>query len=358
MSESDGSDWRERQQLGELIKEVCFTTGVVNPRKYDKPIILAAKSLHPQFGRSHADLWFTAFRRSASEYVLQEDQDAVGENSRRHCGRPQAFSPFDQPASASPPRAQLSPLPYNPTHSQASRHQQVSTMMNIIASGAQPFYIPLFRFDSLTILALAQLKKRYTTNKERCTTTFTHSDTMKQPFEISLPHLISCWTDDKHNNRAHVLVAMPSGTRPADIISTQVAKGGSSLDIVWKWPDEMFDAHRLFSHSRFKGVIDSSHPKYIALQQAMHKQMGSAEKVTAKLAIELPRSGFELTPESISGHADIIYIDVPGSVVGPDGVHVPDSSNTKNTILFLYDLVVKNKNSFRRAAYKDDVEVD
>lgn len=181
---------------------------------------------------------------------------------------------------------------------------------------------------------------------------------MKQPFEISLPHLISCWTDEKHNERAHVLVAMPSGTRPADVISTQVTCGGASLDIVWKWPDEMFHAHRLFSHGRFKNVIGSGHPKFIALQQAMDKRKGSDEKVTAKLAIELPRSGFELTHESISGHNSITYIDVPGYVTGPDGVQVPDSSNTKNTILFVYDLVVKNSNSSRRAAYKDDLAVD
>lgn len=176
-------------------------------------------------------------------------------------------------------------------------------------------------------------------------------------FEIRLPNLISCWQDELLNDRAHVLVAMPSGTRPEDVISTEVKENGSSLEIVWKWPNEMFDAQRIFSHSRFGNAINSAHPKYIALQQAMHDMKGPREKVTAKLTITLPRSGFALTDPSVSGHKEIMYIDVPHFIPGPNGEKVPDSSNTKNTILFLYDLVVKsNKNP--RPLYADNFAVD
>lgn len=171
----------------------------------------------------------------------------------------------------------------------------------------------------------------------------------KQPFEIRLPHLISTWTDKNHNERAHVVIAMPSGTRAEDVVSLQVSNGGTSLDIVWNWPSEMTkfeDPMRIFTHGRFKS-ISSNHPKYIALGSQMKKMRGGNEWVTAKLSIKLPRSDFELTDPSISGHDAVTYIDLP---------HANDSTNTKNTFLFMYDLVVKNKSV--RPVYNDDVEVD
>lgn len=121
-------DWRERQYLGELIKAVCFNPGTIDPRSYDKSVIIAAKSIHQHFGQIHEDLWFTAFRRSASEYILHEDLDAVGKNRRRHCRQPQALSPIAQLELSPIAQPKLSPPPSHPPHSQVSHHHRVSIM--------------------------------------------------------------------------------------------------------------------------------------------------------------------------------------------------------------------------------------
>lgn len=77
-------DWRNRAHIVKLIKEICFDSGVIDPRnQFNKSKILAARSEHPHFDIEE-NLWYLLFRRAASEYNLQEDQDAVGANSRHH----------------------------------------------------------------------------------------------------------------------------------------------------------------------------------------------------------------------------------------------------------------------------------
>lgn len=84
MTESSSRDWRDTANLGALVKEVCFDSGAINPSKYDKSKVIAARASHPRFGGIDEGRWLSLFRRAASEYIFQKDQDAVGESSRHH----------------------------------------------------------------------------------------------------------------------------------------------------------------------------------------------------------------------------------------------------------------------------------
>lgn len=60
------------------------------------------------------------------------------------------------------------------------------------------------------------------------------------PSKLFVPSVTSRWMDDESNDRAHVLVALPSGVKKKDIVQHELLNNGSVLVVVLNWPAEMF----------------------------------------------------------------------------------------------------------------------
>jgi hypothetical protein len=123
------------------------------------------------------------------------------------------------------------------------------------------------------------------------------------PFVPRIPALILTWANKYQNSRAHVLIAMPSGTKPGDLLNLTITKmdGVSVLHVKWKWPATMLDPTRMFGHSHFNGQLRMSHPKVIALVK--NNIWGSHESRTSNMTIKLPPGeDYQFTPTLISGH--------------------------------------------------------
>ena len=72
------SSWTEQQRLGDLFDQgVVYEQNFLNPNDWDKQRIAAPKKSISIFSAIDNDLFFTVFRRSASEYLLAKDLDAV-----------------------------------------------------------------------------------------------------------------------------------------------------------------------------------------------------------------------------------------------------------------------------------------
>jgi hypothetical protein len=134
------------------------------------------------------------------------------------------------------------------------------------------------------------------------------------PFVLCLPTIVSIWTDEYQNNRAHVLLAMPSGTQPGDLLPSIITKvdGVSILHTKWKWPTIMLDPSRMFGHSRFQGHLGVSHPKVVALVWTTDHVCGSKEFYTSSMTIKLPsQEDYQFTPPNISRHDSTNLIVFP-----------------------------------------------
>jgi hypothetical protein len=81
------TDWTDRQRLGDLIKTTVFNQRLLDPKDYNKESIIALKQSVNQFLAVDNSLFFTAFRRSASEYILSKDLDAVESRRTIHEGQ-------------------------------------------------------------------------------------------------------------------------------------------------------------------------------------------------------------------------------------------------------------------------------
>jgi hypothetical protein len=64
------TDWTDRQGLGDLIKTTVFDQRLLDPKDYDKESIITLKQSINQCLAVNNSLFFMAFRRSASEYIL------------------------------------------------------------------------------------------------------------------------------------------------------------------------------------------------------------------------------------------------------------------------------------------------
>ena len=76
--------WCYRRDLGKVIKTTLFDTEKINPRSYDKSLVVEAKHNHIQFSQLDNEEWFAAFRRAASECILEEDLDEVEKRHNRY----------------------------------------------------------------------------------------------------------------------------------------------------------------------------------------------------------------------------------------------------------------------------------
>jgi len=179
------------------------------------------------------------------------------------------------------------------------------------------------------------------------------------PFVLRLPTIVSTWTDEYQNSRAHVLLAMPSGTQPSDLLPSIITKvdGVSVLHIKWKWPTIILDPSRMFGHSRFQGHLGVSHPKVVALVQTTDHVRGSNEFCTSSMKIKLPsQEDYQFTPPNISRHdsTNLIVFPPPDERTGFIDPHA--------TIFLLFDLMGKNsedgKKYSTKASFEDDTELD
>ena len=300
MAQHPQGSWPHREILGTEIKRIVFAQGLVDPKQYTKQRIIEVKALIPQFSALDSDLFLIAFRRAASEVILSNGLEAVESRHSR----------------AAPPPVAVCATP-----------NKVTT----------------------------PVKKKVPPSKSEV-----HPSIMAaSPFVLRLPTIVSTWTDEYQNSRAHVLLAMPSGTQPSDLLPSIITKvdGVSVLHIKWKWPTIILDPSRLFGHSRFQGHLGVSHPKVVALVQTTDHVRGSNEFCTSSMKIKLPsQEDYQFTPPNISRHdsTNLIVFPHPDERTGFIDPHA--------TIFLLFDLMGKNsedgKKYSTKASFEDDTELD
>jgi hypothetical protein len=211
--------WTDQKRLGDLIKSVVFEQKLLDPKDYDKQRIIALKKSVSIFSAVDDDHFFTAFRQSASEYLLLKDLDAVELR--------QANQASSTPA---PPQTYQAATPAAPPQ----------TANQVSSAPAPPKIVPSHR---------KQVDK---------------PNTMPSSSVHARLHVVLSWVDEKKNDRVHVVISMPSGThllKKAEVVSTN---SGSHLSAFWHWPQIMLDPVKMFAHSCFKGSIQANHPKVIA----------------------------------------------------------------------------------------------
>jgi hypothetical protein len=178
------------------------------------------------------------------------------------------------------------------------------------------------------------------------------------PFVLHLPDIVSTWTDEYQNSHAHVLLAMPSGTQPDDLLLSIIMKvdGVSVLHMKWKWPTIILNPSRMFGHSHFQGHLGVSHPKVVALVQTTDNVWGSNKICLLSMTIKLPsQEDYQFTPPNISHHdSTTLIVFPPPNETGLIDPHV--------TIFLLFDLMGKNsedgKKYSTKASFEEDTELD
>jgi hypothetical protein len=302
--------WTDRKCLGDLIKSIVFDQKLLDPKDYDKQRIIALKKSVSIFSAVDEDLFFTAFRRSASEYLLLKDLDTV-ELRRAN---------------------QASSTPAPPQTNQVSTPAAPPQTANQVPSAPAP---PKIR---------KQVDK---------------PNTMPSSSVHALLHVVSSWVDKKQSDRVHVVISMPSGThllKKAEVVSTD---SGSHLSVLWHWPQIMLDPVKMFAHSRFHGTIQANHPKVIAfvgetdkIRAAANKVAGNNGRPTSQMIIKFPPGEYQYIPEKISGHPSVNLFSYSTDNIG--------SAHT--TIFCLFDLMLKkldDESSFSmKAVLVDDNECD
>jgi hypothetical protein len=302
------TSWTDQHRLGDLIKSVVFEQNLIDPKDCNKQRIAALKKSVSIFSAVDNDLFFTVFRRAASENLLAKDLDAVEFVRASSTPAPpqtyQAFAPAAPPAQTEAKQASSAPA---------------------LLNGKQ--------VDKPNTMLLSSVHARL--------------------------HVVSPWVDEKQNDRVHVLISMPSGThilKKAEVVNTD---SGSHLSLNWNWPQIMLDPVKMFGHSRFHETIKSNHPKVIAFVREADKIWVAANKVagndgrpTSQMIIKLPPGEYQYTPEEISGHPSINLFS-----------HSFDNIVSVNPSIFcLFDLMLKkpdNGTSFSTmAVLVDDNECD
>ncbi len=148
--------WPQREILGTKIKQIVFARGLVDPKHYIKQQKIEVKASIPQFSALDSNLFFITFWRAASEVILSNGLEAV---KLRH-------------SRAAPPVA-------------------VRATPNKVATPVKHSEkVPLSKHTEKVLWSIMSAS----------------------PFVLRLPPIVSTWADEYQNNRAHVLLAMPSGT--------------------------------------------------------------------------------------------------------------------------------------------------
>jgi hypothetical protein len=242
--------WTDQKRLKDLIKSVVFEQKLLDPKNYNKQRIIALKKTITFFSAVDDDHFFTGFRRSANEYLLLKDLDAVElRQANQASSTPASLQTYQATTPAAPPQ----------------------TANQVSSAPAPPKIVPSHR---------KQVDK---------------PNTMPSSSVHACLHVVSSWVDEKQNNRVHVVISMPSGThllKKAEVMSTD---SGSHLSAFWHWPQIMLDSVKMFAHSRFHGTIQANHLKVIAFVGETDKIWAAADKVagndgrpTSQMIIKLP----------------------------------------------------------------------
>jgi hypothetical protein len=302
MAEHPQGSWPQREILGTKIKQIVFAQGLVDPKHYIKQRIIEVKASIPQFSALDSNLFFIPFQRAASVVILCNGHEAV---ELRHSRAAPLIAVRATPDKVATPVKHSEKVPL-------SKHTEKVPRSIMSAS----------------------------------------------PFVLHLPDIVSTWTDEYQNSHANVLLAMPSGTQPDDLLSSIITKvdGLSVLQMKWKWPTVILDPSRMFGHSRFRGHLGVSHPKVVALVQTTDNVWGSNKICTSSMTIKLPsQEDYQFTPPNISRHdSTTLIVFPPPNEMGLIDPHA--------TIFLLFDLMGKNledgKKYSMKASFKDNTELD
>jgi hypothetical protein len=151
------TSWTDQHRLGDLIKSVVFEQNLIDPKDCNKQRIAALKKSVSIFSAVDNNLFFTVFRRAASEYLLAKDLDAVefmrASSTPAHPQTYQAFAPAAPPAQTEAKQASSAPALLN--------GKQVDKPNTMLSSSVH-----------------AHL------------------------------HVVSPWVDEKQNDRVHVLISI------------------------------------------------------------------------------------------------------------------------------------------------------
>ncbi len=154
----------------------------MNPKQYTKQQIIEVKASIPQFSALDSDVFFIPFRRAASEVILTNGLEAVESRHSR----------------AAPPPVAVRATPNKVTMPVKQK-------------------VPPSKSEVPPSIMAASL------------------------FVLHLPTIVSTWTDKYQNSRAHVLLAMPSGTQSGDLLPSIITKVDGVISTSHKV--EMADDH-------------------------------------------------------------------------------------------------------------------
>ena len=258
MNVGDGWDWELRKDLVDTIKEILFDSEEIDPEDYDKSDISAAKSRHSDFNLIDDEVWFTTFRRAACEYNLQKDHEEVESRHFQPRGR---FNNYTSKSTASKVLWEF------------NIRSKIRCIVDLI------FFCQCPQLKCCTSGKKQSSPPKGSTNtlQEKSISKELHTQIMSAspPTELVLPHVVSDWMDTSNSRRSHVLIALPSGMRAADLLDLKLKNSNSVVVLEMKWPMDLFSASRILSHSRYNNHYHHGHPKWIALQDTINKAMGT-----------------------------------------------------------------------------------
>ena len=117
------------------------------------------------------------------------------------------------------------------------------------------------------------------------------------------------WDDAVQNKRSHILAVLPSGLS-AKILLPGIRVEGDLLVGEIQWPSDMSSVRRMLNHSRYDDRHIENHPKWIAIQGALDKNMmGEELSFKSKCKIKLPSYECKFTPEQVSGHGKCVLFE-------------------------------------------------
>jgi hypothetical protein len=144
------------------------------------------------------------------------------------------------------------------------------------------------------------------------------------------------WGDEHSNDRIHLVIHLPDGTRDANIGNIHLIEGGSKLKVQIKACEKFLTPAALLSHPSVGG-LDNQHPKVSALNKAVDdlvSRSGSNEGYSWEFVVSLgiEAKGYDFTTDkNYSGHDAVVYQQVPRKIDG-DNIANP-------TAILLIDLV-------------------
>ena len=177
------------------------------------------------------------------------------------------------------------------------------------------------------------------------------------PKQLRLQEVVSEWEDASQNKRSHVLAVLPSGLSAKNLLPGIRVEGDFLVGEI-EWPSAMSSVRRMLNHSRYDDHYTENHPKWIALQGALDKNMGEGSSFKSKFKINLPTSGYQFTPEQVSGHGKCVLFEKPCLEPNRDGIFV--EIKAKATLFCLFDLMIPSKTQCVGMApdLEDDFEMD